>query len=181
MSEGQWHSCRWPYSCNLNNNSANSIKMSQVTNISFWFFFSTWSNGVHSWWWPVWDIFFVSNIFFLFQIFFSNVKQWCALLVVACGGFGTMQPQSSSSLLADWHIKWNNKQTRADKYKNMQIQYIHTQINTKTTQTRNVKGTITIRDCWPTGSEQTATGKQKRMSENHFVQSWCLSEALQRF
>ena len=45
--------------------------LSQVTNISFWFFFSTWSNGVHSWWWPVWDIFFVSNIFFLFQIFFS--------------------------------------------------------------------------------------------------------------
>ena len=63
----------WPDSCNLNNNSADSINMflSQVTNISFWFFFSTWSNGVHSWWWPVWDIFFVSNIFFLFQIFFS--------------------------------------------------------------------------------------------------------------
>ena len=106
---------------------------------------------------------FLCEQYFLFvPDFLFQVKQWCALLVVACGGFGTMQPQSSSSLLADWHIKWNNKQTRADKYKNMQKQYIHTQINTKTTQTRNVKGTITIRDCWPTGWEQTATGKQKK-------------------
>ena len=116
----------------------------------------------------------------MFYMIYERPLMLCTLGGGQWDMMGQCHGQSCSSLLADWHIKWNNKQTSTNtqKHKYKKNQTEHCDIKHAPAIIYNARGKIRAHHCWLTRREQIAIGNNTRLAESRVAQSRCHSKSL---